>query len=253
MRPISAPLLWWDRTALLVAVGGLVVLSWVLLIEMSENMMAMEGDMGIKPWASSDFAMMLGMWAVMMVGMMVPTAIRSILIFSQISAKAAAGGHNYVAGYWFTLGYVFAWCGFAAAATLFQWMLDQAALLSPMMVTTSSSLGALILITAGAWQFTPWKDTCLKHCQSPLMFLAANFSPGISGAIQLGVRHGLYCLGCCWFIMGLLFVGGVMNFIWIIAITAFILVEKLLPSGQKWGQVAGGAMIAVGLSYLFLA
>jgi len=252
VQPISAPLHWWDRTALLLAVGGLVVLSWLLLVEMTDNMMVMEGDMGIRPWSSSDFAMMLGMWVVMMVGMMVPTAVRSILIFSKINAKAAAGGRNFVAGYWFTLGYVIAWSGFAVTATLLQWALDQAALLSPMMVTTSSVVGALILITCGAWQFTPWKDTCLKHCRSPLMYLAANFSPGIGGAIRLGVRHGLYCLGCCWFIMGLLFVGGVMNFIWIIAITAFILAEKLLPSGQKWGQIAGGAMIAIGLSYLFL-
>lgn len=253
MQPASISLQWWDRTALFLALGGLVVLAWVLLIGMSDSMVFMQKDMGIRAWSASDFAMMLGMWVVMMVAMMVPTAVRSILIFSRISAKAASSGRPFVAGYWFAFGYLIAWSGFAVLATLFQWSLDQMALLSPRMVASSSIFGSLILIGVGVWQFSPWKNSCLKHCRSPLMYLAANFTPGIGGAVQLGLRHGLYCLGCCWVLMGLLFVGGVMNFIWIFAITAFILVEKLLPRGEKWGYLGGVAMILSGIFYLTLA
>ncbi len=244
---------WWDGAALYLALGGLVILSWVLLICMSGSLMVMESDVGIRPWSGSDFATMIGMWVVMMVGMMVPTAVRSVLIFSRISAKAAAGDRPYVAGYWFVFGYLVAWSGFAVTATFFQWILDQMALLSPGMVASSPVTGALILMSAGAWQLSPWKNTCLKHCRSPLMYLAANYLPGIGGAVQLGVRHGLYCLGCCWMIMGLLFVGGVMNLIWILAITAFIIVEKLLPRGELWGRIGGAAMILSGVFYLILA
>lgn len=250
---IAASLARRDLILLLGALAGLVVLCWWYLIDMArgmDGMSSMNGAMGIRPWTSVDFLMMFGMWAVMMVGMMVPTAVRSVLIFAQIGARAAAQGKPFVSGYWFTAGYVVIWTAFSAVATLLQWALDQAALLSPTMVSSSSSLGALLLVSAGAWQFSPVKDTCLRHCRSPATYFATYYRPGFSGAVHLGIRHGMYCLGCCWLLMGLLFVGGVMNLLWIAAITAFVLVEKLLPARLRASRMAGWGMIAAGAGYL---
>lgn len=245
-----------DLILLLGALGGLVALCWWYLIDMARGMAGMAdmdgmiGAMGVRPWTNADFLMMFGMWAVMMVAMMVPTAVRSVLIFAQIGARAAARDRPFVSGYWFTAGYVVIWTVFSAAATLLQWALDQAALLSPTMVSSSSYLGALLLLSAGAWQLSPVKDACLRHCRSPAMYLATHFRPGFSGAVHLGIRHGMYCLGCCWLLMGLLFVGGVMNLVWITAITAFVLVEKLLPATLGVSWLAGWGMIVAGAGYL---
>ncbi len=239
-----------DLILLLGALGGLVALCWWYLIDTSHGMAGMSRGMGIRPWSSIDFLLMFAMWAVMMVGMMVPTAIRSVLIFVQIGTRAAARGRAWVSGYWFTAGYVLIWTFFGAVATLLQWAFDQAALLSPMMVSTSSSLGAFLLISAGVWQFSPVKNACLRQCRSPAMYLATHFRPGISGAVNLGIRHGMYCLGCCWLLMGLLFVGGVMNLLWIAAITVFVLVEKLLPATLRASSLSGWVMLLVGVGYL---
>ena len=239
-----------DLIPLLGSLGALVVLCWLYLIDMSRGMVGMSGAMDIRPWSNIDFLLMFGMWVVMMVGMMVPTAVRTVLIFARIGASAATRGRTFVSAYWFMAGYVLIWTLFSAVATILQWVLDQAALLSPMMVSTSSVLGALMLISAGIWQFSPVKDTCLRHCRSPAMYLATHFRPGISGALILGVRHGVYCLGCCWLLMGLLFVGGVMNLIWIAAITAFVLIEKLLPDALRASRLTGWVMIVAGVGYL---
>jgi predicted metal-binding membrane protein len=126
-------------------------------------------------------------------------------------------------------------------------------LLSPMMVSVSAALGAALLITAGIYQLSPWKDACLKHCQSPAMYLASHFKPGIGGAIGLGSRHGSYCLGCCWALMALLFLGGVMNLLWIAAITSFVLAEKLLPPKLRIARVSGILMIVGGMVFLSFA
>lgn len=242
-----------DLIPLLGALAALVALCWLYLIKMSRDMVAMNSAdtvMGITPWSAVDFFLMFAMWAVMMVGMMVPTAIRSVMIFAQIGARAAEQGRTFVSGYWFIAGYVLIWTFFSVAATLLQWVLNQSALLSPTMVSSSSFLGACLLISAGAWQFSPVKDACLRHCQSPTMYLATHFRQGIYGALNLGIRHGSYCLGCCWLLMGLLFVGGVMNLWWIAAITAFVLAEKLLPAKLRVSRLSGSAMIVTGVAYL---
>jgi len=239
-----------DLLLLLGALGGLVALCWLYLIEASRGMAGMNAAMGMKPWSKVDFLLMFAMWVVMMVGMMVPTAIRSVLIFVQIGVRAAERDRSFVSGYWFTSGYVLIWTLFSAAATVLQWFLDQAALLSPMMVSSSAFLGAILLIGAGAWQFSPVKDVCLRHCQSPVMYFATHFRPGISGAVSLGIQHGWYCLGCCWLLMSLLFVGGVMNLVWIAAITAFVLIEKLLPATLRASRLSGWVMIVAGVGYL---
>lgn len=206
--------------------------------------------MGVKSWAASDFSMMFIMWTIMMIAMMVPTAMRSILIFSKIAGQRVKRGRSFVSGYWFAAGYIVIWTVFSVVATVLQWSLDQAALLSPWMVIYSPFIGATIFIMAGAWQLTPLKNACLRHCRSPLVFLSQNFRAGKFGAVRLGVRHGLYCLGCCWMLMGLLFVGGIMNLAWILVITIFVLVEKLLPVTSRTSRITGTLMMLVGVGYL---
>ena len=242
-----------DRALLLGALGVLVALSWWYLFNLSRDMTWMMQTMGIGPWSAADFLMMFLMWAVMMVGMMVPTAVRTVMIFAQISNRAKQRGKVAASAYWFTAGYIMIWTGFSVGATLLQWAFDQAALTSPMMILTSPYLGAFLLISAGAWQLSPIKDKCLRHCRSPAMYIATHFRPGIAGAINLGVRHGLYCLGCCWLLMGLLFVGGIMNFLWIAAISGFILAEKLSLASSWILRVSGGLMIGAGVVYLIWA
>jgi len=147
-------------------------------------------------------------------------------------------------------GYVIVWTGFSALATLAQWGLHETALLSPMMVSTSPILGGLLLLTAGVYQWTPLKYACLKHCRSPLGFLMTNWREGPRGALIMGLRHGMFCTVCCWFLMALLFVAGVMNLLWVATITLFVLVEKVVPRGDIVGRVAGGVLVIAGLVLL---
>jgi predicted metal-binding membrane protein len=230
----------------------LVGLAWFYLITLNDNMQNMASmPVGIQPWTPSDFLMMFLMWVIMMIGMMVPSAMRAVLIYSQIVFKARASGRSMAPSSLFISGYVVMWGFFSVAATLLQWRLESLALLSPAMVLTSGFLGTILLIGAGLYQLTPLKDVCLKHCQSPSQFIASNYKKGALGAFQLGLKHGAYCLGCCWVLMGLLFVGGVMNLFWILAISLFILFEKLLPARIRTARVTGILMIASGV-FLFL-
>jgi predicted metal-binding membrane protein len=198
---------------------------------------------GLHPWSALDFATMLAMWVVMMVGMMVPSAVPAVMIYAQVARRAARDGQLLAPTAVFVAGYLIAWSLFSVGATLAQWALERAALLSPMWVTTSPTLGACLLIAAGVYQLTPWKDACLRRCRSPAQLLAAHWR---SGALRLGVRHGLHCIGCCAPLMALLFVGGVMNLLWIAGISLFVLLEKTLPVGRVSRWVPALALIATG-------
>ncbi len=247
----SMPLVQRDQYLIISSLAALVVLAWAYLLVLDLNMRDMPGMVpGIHPWTPADFIMMFLMWAVMMFAMMVPSAMRSVLIYSRIAAREESQKHLVTPVLVFIFGYIAIWTLFSATATALQWAMEMAALVSPMMVTTSSKLGAAILIAAGIYQLTPLKDICLKHCQSPVMFIAAHYQKGMRGAFQLGLTHGVYCLGCCWLLMGLLFVGGVMNLIWILAISMFVLVEKLLPAHIQSTRITGFIMITAGLIYL---
>lgn len=240
-----------DRIAILVALSGMTLLAWIYLIAMALAMeeMPMSGAelMGIHPWSTLDFFLMFLMWAVMMVGMMVPTAVPMTLIYAAVARKGASQDTPLAPTATFVLGYIAIWTLFSAAATLVQWWLDQAALLSPMMVSNSPSLGAGLLIAAGIYQWLPFKDACLQHCRAPAHFFARHWHIGMAGAFRMGLEHGAFCLGCCWALMGLLFWGGVMNLLWIAAITLFVLLEKVLPFGDKGGRVMGALMVLAGL------
>jgi predicted metal-binding membrane protein len=170
-----------------------------------------------------------------------------ILIFARVNQNQRDKGNPYVPTIVFTGGYIIVWTVFSLAATAAQWGLQNAALLSPAMVSTSVYLGGALFIAAGIYQWTPLKQTCLKHCRSPLQFIMHHWRPGTRGALRMGLGHGAFCLGCCWSVMALLFVGGVMNLIWVAVITIFVAAEKMFPQGAWIGRMAGCAMIAAGI------
>ncbi len=244
-----------DRVAILTGLAGATLLAWLYLVDMAAGMSDMGSGaamMQIEAWTLRDTVLMFLMWTVMMVGMMVPTAAPMALLYAAVARKAARQGSVLAPTAVFVAGYVAMWTLFSAGATAAQWALEQAALLSPMMIATSPSLGAALLIGAGIYQLTPYKDACLRHCRAPAHFISEHWRPGAAGAFRMGLVHGAYCLGCCWILMGLLFLGGVMNLLWIAAISVFVLLEKVLPLGTGGGRVAGGAMIAAGGIALFL-
>ena len=209
-------------------------------------MMAQMGMTIDMSWTAADVFFTFAMWAVMMVGMMAGTAAPVLLLFA--AARAGRGDRGMrLAVLMFGLGYMTVWVGFSACAALAQWALHQAALLSPSMAASSPYLASAILIVAGAYQLTPWKGACLTHCRSPLGFLMTNWHDGRLGALQMGARHGAYCLGCCWGLMCVLFVVGVMNLVWVAALTGFVLLEKIGPAGTVVARVAGAAMVLVGI------
>ena len=201
-------------------------------------------------WPLSDLLMLFVMWAVMMVAMMTPTAAPMVLLFAAINRRCRAEEKPYVPTGIFLLGYLLIWTGFSLLATLLQWGLHSAALLSPAMLSTSPWLGGGLLIAAGIFQFTPLKHACLRHCRSPLDFLLTEWRDGPRGAMVMGLRQGLSCAVCCWLLMALLFVLGVMNLLWVAALTAFVLIEKLGPAPKLISRVTGALCIAWGIAMI---
>lgn len=203
----------------------------------------------VRPWTGTDFAAMFVMWTVMMIGMMTPSAAPVILIYARVGRAAALQGKPLAATGFFAGGYLLAWTGFSVLATLGQWALTQAALLTPMMAAASDLVGGLVLIAAGLFQWTPIKDACLTYCQAPLGFIQQHggFRREPLGSLRIGFRHGISCVGCCWALMALLFVGGVMNIVWIAALTAFVLLEKLVPIGRVISRTAGLGLVGWGI------
>jgi predicted metal-binding membrane protein len=193
------------------------------------------------------------MWVLMMIGMMVPSAAPMVLVFARYSRQRRDRSQPYTPAGAFLAGYLIVWTLFSLGATTLQWALDRAALLSPMMVSTSPSLGGGILIVAGVFQLTPYKSACLKHCRSPLEFFMKSWRSGVGGALRMGFEHGVYCTGCCWILMCILFVGGVMSLLWIGGITIFVLAEKLAPFGISLARVSGVALILGGTFVVLLS
>lgn len=197
-------------------------------------------------WSASEIGMLLVMWTIMMIAMMVPTVAPMVLLFAAIQRQRRETYRPYVPAVLFLLGYLIVWTGFSALATAAQWGLHAAALLSPMMVSTSPIFGGVVLIATGVFQFSRTKQACLRQCRSPLDFVLTEWREGPRGAVVMGLRHGVFCTGCCWLIMLLLFVVGVMNLLWVAALTALVLAEKVLPRGQLLARIAGVAMIGWG-------
>jgi predicted metal-binding membrane protein len=242
-----------DRTAAAIALLVLAGTAWASLLRMRADMgpaggaaMAMPGMAGMHGWSAIDLLQLFLMWATMMVAMMLPSAAPMILLVAGIERRRREQASPAAPTAVFAAGYLVVWTAFSAAAALTQTALHQAALLSPAMASTSPMLGGLILVTAGVYQWLPIKSACLTGCRSPLGFISSEWREGSAGALVMGLRHGLLCLGCCWALMLLLFVAGVMNLLWVAAIGALVLVEKVTRGGPAIGRLAGLALVGWG-------
>jgi predicted metal-binding membrane protein len=245
-----------QRRAVLAGLAGVSLLAWLELGRMTWNMhsaMAAGVACELRPWSAADAALTFFMWAVMMVGMMLPSAAPMSLIFAQVAAKAASQGYALAPPFLFSGGYVAAWTLFSVGATALQWGLERTALLTPMLASASPLFGAGLLAAAGVYQLSRWKDACLDHCRAPARFFAAHWRPGRWGAFRMGLDHGAYCLGCCWLLMGLLFFGGVMNLLWVAGLTLFVLLEKVAPHGAWIARAAGVALLVAAAAQLAAA
>jgi predicted metal-binding membrane protein len=221
-----------ERAVILAALAGITALSWLYLVSM--------------PPMAMGAAVMFLMWWVMMTGMMLPSALPMTLTFATVNRRRRELGTPYVPTAVFVAGYLLAWGAFSMAATALQWGLERAELMTPMMRTSSPLLGGLLFVAVGLYQLTPLKHACLRRCRSPLAFVLERWRDGTAGALRMGMEHGAYCLGCCALLMTLLFVGGIMNLLWVAAIAAWVLLEKILPAGAALARGAGMSAAAFG-------
>jgi predicted metal-binding membrane protein len=256
-----------DRIVMVLALALLTTLAWSYLLWLSADMhmggmdttglRMIPSGMGLMmpahmPWPAMEFAFVFAMWTVMMVGMMTPSAAPMFVMYARVGRQTAAHDTPFAATVWFTAGYFLVWIAFALLATLVQWALERTALLDSAMASTSNVVGGLVFVAAGCYQWTRLKDVCLTQCQTPFAFLMrqGGFRGDAPGSLMLGVRHGAYCVGCCWALMALLLVGGVMNVLWIALLALLVLLEKATPFGRQIAPVAGVVLIAAG-AWLF--
>jgi predicted metal-binding membrane protein len=247
----------------LIASGGLfalVLLAWSHLLRMDRDMamgmsnmdtagtqMSMSGMVmpAAQAWTEGEVFLLFLMWSVMMTAMMLPSAAPTILLV--LAAHRRSGGRASIpASACFVAGYLVVWTGFSGLAAFTQWVLQRASLLSSEMKAAAPAMGGILLVLAGVYQWLPLKNACLSHCRSPIAFLTRHWRPGVAGSFRIGVVHGAYCVGCCWALMALLFVAGVMNLLWVAVIAAFVLVEKLAREGPLVGRIAGVLLAAWG-------
>jgi len=233
----------------LAGVATLLVISWGYVAYMAWGMDNMEvaAEWWLMPrmnnWDGVDVALVFGMWAIMMAAMMLPSAVPLLLLLARTNSQPNSNAHALLATSALTLGYVSSWAAFSAMATLAQWGLLEARLVSPMMASSSPYLSALLLAAAGGYQFTNLKYACLSRCRSPLGALMTQKRDDVAGAVLLGLSQGAYCVGCCWLLMALLFVLGVMNLYWIAVLTLLVLLEKLLHWPRRFVQFTGAALL----------
>lgn len=199
------------------------------------------------PWTPGYAVVMFLMWWVMMIAMMLPGATPMILLFAAVNRGRRKHGNPHVPTTLFAATYLLAWAGFSLAATVVHWLLSEAGMLAPGMVLSTPDQGAVLMIAAGLYQLTPIKQACVKHCRLPAAYLASHWRPGTRGALIMGLQHGVYCLGCCWFLMLLLFYGGVMNLYWITALAAYVLLEKAIPAGHRLDRGLAAVLIVSGI------
>jgi predicted metal-binding membrane protein len=247
---------WRDRILVACCVIVLTALAWAGLVHFAQQMMpAMTPDTSMadmampEPWSASEFGLLFAMWTVMMVGMMTPAATPVLLLFAGAQIRRDPR-HARIAVAMFALGYAIVWITFSACAALAQWMLHASMTLSPQMAVSSARAGAVVLCAAGAYQLLPIKRACLVRCRSPLGFLMTRWRDGARGALGMGLRHGAWCVGCCWALMAVLFVVGVMNLAFVAALAVFVLLEKTGPAGVAVARIGGALLIAAGVLML---
>lgn len=203
-------------------------------------------------WSALEMAFVWLMWALMMGAMMLPSAVPMIMIHRRVTVERMDLENASATNGWFTFAYLLVWSGFSAAAAAMQWGLQSIGKLSPMLALNETWLGGIILVAAGVIQWTPFKHACLNKCRTPIGFLATEWRPGRGGALIMGAQHGAYCVGCCWALMAVLFVFGVMNLTAIVALATIVAIEKLFPFGDRFGQAGGGILVAWGIWMLAL-
>jgi predicted metal-binding membrane protein len=253
-----------DRTIALAALLTLTALAWAYLLWLSAQMlspahtmdrmagMAMDGMAMGTTAPSSHLLFAFAMWSVMMVGMMTPSVAPMILLYARVGRRARSDNKPFASAGWFVTGYLVAWIGFALAASVAQEALKAASLLTPALASASGIFAGVLAIVAGVYQWSPLKNSCLGQCRSPLQFLQQHggFRPDSSGALTLGLKHGVYCIGCCWALMTLLFIGGVMNLLWVADLAILVLLEKVVPAGRHLARAVGLVLVAAGFVLL---
>ncbi len=230
-----------DRAVVTAGVLAVAGLAWAYIVYLASSNNAMDMTMPrLSSWTATDFGLMFLMWSVMMIAMMAPTAAPMILVFATVNRRFRQQQRPFASTSIFVSGYLLVWCGFAVVATVGNWALHFNSLLNSMMgESTSAYLGGSLLMAAGAFQWSRLKYVCLTHCRTPMSFLTNSWREGNWGALAMGLQHGAYCVGCCWVIMGLLFVLGVMNLLWIAALAGFVLLEKVAPRGILLSRATG--------------
>ena len=211
-------------------------------------------------WSSNDFYQLIVMWAIMMVAMMSPSIIPTVLMFATVNKSKRKNNLQYTPTYIFYFGYLVSWILFSIGISIIQYPLHQVSLMNPMMASINGIFSAIVLIAAGIYQLTPYKNACLEKCRSPLSLVMANWRDGNYGAFRMGLGHGFYCVFCCWFLMAILLAAGVMNMTFVIALTIFVLLEKLILTPDSFENtfrklitiIPGIALILVGIYFLFI-
>jgi predicted metal-binding membrane protein len=245
------------RMIALAALSLLTLLAWVWLLRGAgipdDAMVGMAGMEGMamppSPVTAERFGLTFAMWWTMMVAMMLPAAAPTVLLYARAAARPDATPPASAA---FLAGHLLVWGGFSLAAAALQLWLEHALLLAPSLRLESARLGGAVLLAAGAYQLSPLKDACLNQCRNPAQFLSRHYRPGQRGALRMGLLHGLWCLGCCWLLMALLFAAGIMDLAWIAGLTLLVAAEKLLPFGPWLARGAGLACLGGG-AWLLLA
>ncbi len=245
-----------DRLVIICGLFFITLLSWLYIIYLYNQMVYMDMNalffaMPMTPrWTATDFILLFLMWLVMMIAMMTPSVAPLVLIFAKVNRQRREQERPFVNAIYLMTGYFLIWAAFSLAATSLQWLLQQISWLNPEMKTTNKILGGIILIVTGLFQFTPLKQSCLKYCRAPLGFVLHHWKEGKQGALKMGIENGLYCVGCCWLLMVLLFVAGIMNLLWVALIAVFVLFEKIAPRAKWLPYVAGLALAGYGVLLL---
>jgi predicted metal-binding membrane protein len=244
-----------DRTAVFVGLAGVTAIAWILTVQFAGGMSMPAGSMNMAsamPPAAS-LLLVSAMWVAMMVGMMVPSATPMVLAYTDWTRRGPTGGSRLGAVTSFLSGYLLVWVGFSLLAAVLQVTLEGAGEFTAMGAVSRPALGGAVLVAAGLFQVTPWKETCLRRCRTPVGFFIAEWRDGAAGALIMGLRHGAYCLGCCWALMAVLFVVGVMNLVWVAVLAGFVLAEKVAPRVLGVRYVAAVVLVGWGASTLLTA
>ncbi len=256
LRQSTAALSPQDKRIVLSGLVLVTAIGWLYMFYMAwvmNNMhlidMWMPPQSGTRVWTTWDLFMLFFMWLTMMLAMMTPTATPMVMMFATVNRQKKLKRQPYTSTFIFLAGYLVAWALFSMLASAIQWPLHERGLLNPMMNSNSYLLSGTILILAGIYQWTPMKDACLYQCRTPLGFLMAAWKDGRFGAFRMGLHHGLFCVGCCWALMAVLFAVGVMNMLWVMLITVFVLLEKILPYSPAFTRMITGTGLVVWGTY----